>query len=63
MYSLEEVYQNWPMAEDPEEHARRMQDFLDQGATRILVHSSGQQYQQRVVDFHGSEELPLLRSW
>ncbi len=36
-YSLEEVYQNWPMGEDPKEHARKMQDFLDQGATRIFI--------------------------
>jgi len=37
MYSLEEVYQNWPMAEDSEEHARRMQDFLDQDAPRAYL--------------------------
>ncbi len=61
MFSLEEVYQNWPMGEDAETHVEALQGFLDSGATRLFVHS-GQQDQQRVIDFYGSEVLPQLRS-
>jgi F420-dependent hydroxymycolic acid dehydrogenase len=60
-YSLEDVYETWSVGEDPEEHAQRMQDLLDVGATRIFI-LSGQQDQPRLIDFYGSEVLPLLRS-
>jgi F420-dependent hydroxymycolic acid dehydrogenase len=60
-YSLEDVYEGWSVGDDPEEHARRMQDLLDAGATRIFI-LSGQQDQTRLIDFYGSEVLPRLRS-
>ncbi|MDF2703789.1 MAG: F420-dependent glucose-6-phosphate dehydrogenase Fgd2 [Rubrobacteraceae bacterium] len=59
-YSLEDVYEGWSVGEDPEKHARRMQDVLDAGATRIFI-LSGQQDQRRLIDFYGSEVLPRLR--
>ena len=59
-YSLEDVYEGWSMGEDPEEHAHRMQNILDAGATRIFI-LSGQRDQRRLIDFYGSEVLPRLR--
>lgn len=59
-YSLEDVYEAWSVGEDPGEHAQRMQNLLDAGATRIFI-LSGQQDQKRLIDFYGSEVLPRLR--
>lgn len=60
-FALEDVYGNWAYDEDPEEHAQKMQDLLDAGATRVFVQSP-QRGQRRFIDFYGSQVLPLLRS-
>ena len=61
LFSLQDVYKNWPVGEDPEEHAHKMQDLLDAGAARLFIQSP-QRDQRRATDFYGSEVLPRLRS-
>jgi alkanesulfonate monooxygenase SsuD/methylene tetrahydromethanopterin reductase-like flavin-dependent oxidoreductase (luciferase family) len=39
LFSLEDVYKNWPVGENPEEHAQKMQDLLDAGAARLFIQS------------------------
>lgn len=58
--SLEDVYKNWLVSDDPDEHAQSIQKLLDGGVTQVYVHS-GQFDQQRVIDFYGNEVLPRLR--
>jgi TAT-translocated FGD2 family F420-dependent dehydrogenase len=57
--SLEDVYKNWLVSDDPEEHAQSIQQLIDAGVTQVYVHS-GQYDQQRVIDFYGKEVLPRL---
>lgn len=57
---LEEVYQDWPVSEDPEVHAQAMQELLDSGATHVYIHG-GQEDQRKVIQFYGEQVLPLLR--
>lgn len=58
---LEEVYQDWPISEDPAVHQQALRQVLDAGATHVYVHS-GQQDQRKVIEFYGSEVLPALRA-
>lgn len=58
--SLEEVYSQWIVSEDPEEHAAGLKKLLDVGVTHLFVHS-GQYDQQKVIDFYSREVLPRLR--
>jgi TAT-translocated FGD2 family F420-dependent dehydrogenase len=58
--TLEEVYSNWTVSEDPEEHARAIERYYEAGVTDVFVHS-GQEDQARVIDFFGAKVLPLLR--
>jgi hypothetical protein len=58
--SLEDVYRNWVVSEDPQVHAQAIQKLLDRGATNVFIHS-GQSDQQRVIGFYAHEVLPQLR--
>jgi coenzyme F420-dependent glucose-6-phosphate dehydrogenase len=58
--SLEEVYSRWTVSEDPEEHARAIEDYFKAGVTDVFIHS-GQEDQARVIDFFGNRVLPLIR--
>ncbi len=57
---LDQVYSQWIVSEDPEEHAGRIRELLDAGATHIYVHD-GQNNQRRCIEFFGNNVLPLLR--
>ncbi len=57
---LDQVYRQWIVSEDPEEHAGRIRELLDVGATHIYVHD-GQNNQRRCIEFFGNNVLPLLR--
>ena len=56
----EQVTQSWPIGEDPAVHVQAIQKVLDAGATHVYIHS-GEEDQQRVIDFNGSQVLPRLR--
>lgn len=58
--SLEDVYSQWVVSEDPREHASAIRELLDAGVDQVYVHS-GQMDQQRVIEFYGEKVLPLLQ--
>ena len=58
--SLEQVYGQWVVSDDPDSHVRAVQQLFDQGATDVFIHS-GQADQQRVIDFYAKQVLPKLR--
>jgi TAT-translocated FGD2 family F420-dependent dehydrogenase len=58
--SLEDVYRNWVVGDDPEQHAEALERLRDAGATDVYIHS-GQRDQRRVIDFYGNHVLPRLR--
>lgn len=58
--SEKDVYSQWIVSEDPDEHAAGLQKLLDVGVTHLFVHS-GQHDQQRVIDFYSREVLPRMR--
>ncbi|WP_207757557.1 F420-dependent hydroxymycolic acid dehydrogenase [Nonomuraea cypriaca] len=55
-WTLPQVYQSWPRGTDPETHIKALQRIVDAGGTPF-VHS-GQNDQQRVIDFYAREVLP-----
>lgn len=57
---LEDVYKGWVVSDDPEAHARSIQELIDGGVTDVYIHS-GQHDQGRVIDFYGREVLPRVR--
>lgn len=57
---LEEVYQDWPIGEDPAPHVEGITELLRAGASHVYIHS-GQQDQRKVIEFYGSEVLPRVR--
>ncbi len=58
--TLEQVYNTWPVSEDPQVHLAALERYFAAGVTDIIVHS-GQQDQERVIRFYGEQVLPLLR--
>jgi F420-dependent hydroxymycolic acid dehydrogenase len=58
--SLEQVYGQWVVSEDPATHLHAIQHLFEQGATDVFIHS-GQPDQRRVIDFYAKQVLPNLR--
>jgi TAT-translocated FGD2 family F420-dependent dehydrogenase len=58
--SLEQVYRNWTVSNDPEVHVQAIRDLLAAGVRQVFVHAP-QQDQARVIDFYGRLVLPRLR--
>ncbi len=58
--SLEQVYGNWTVSNDPQKHIQALQHLLDLGASHIVVHSP-QGNQRQVIDFFGREVLPQVQ--
>ena len=60
--SLEEVYEEWTISEDPYEHAGALTKLFDQGVSQVYVHSA-QADQKKVIEFYGKQVLPLVREY
>jgi len=58
---LEEVYNNWTISEDPQDHAKAIKALFDGGVTQVYIHS-GQTDQKKVIDFYSKQVLPLVRA-
>jgi TAT-translocated FGD2 family F420-dependent dehydrogenase len=56
---LPKVYGNWTVSTNPDAHVQAIKKLFDSGVTIVNVHS-GQQDQQKVIDFYGKEVLPRL---
>jgi coenzyme F420-dependent glucose-6-phosphate dehydrogenase len=57
---MQELMKEWTISTDPDEHAKKLSELFQNGATEVHIHS-GQQDQRRVIEFYGSEVLPRLR--
>jgi coenzyme F420-dependent glucose-6-phosphate dehydrogenase len=57
---LEQVYADWVISTDPDQHVKKLQEAFAGGATEVHIHS-GQPDQRRVIEFYGKEVLPRLR--
>jgi F420-dependent hydroxymycolic acid dehydrogenase len=58
--SLEQVYGNWVVSDDPKRHFEAIQRLFELGATDVFIHS-GQPDQHRVIDLYGKQVLKQLR--
>jgi TAT-translocated FGD2 family F420-dependent dehydrogenase len=58
---LEQVYSEWPIGTDPAVHIAAVTKLFDSGATIVNIHS-GQNDQQKVIDFYGRSVLPKFRT-
>jgi TAT-translocated FGD2 family F420-dependent dehydrogenase len=57
---LEKVYGDWPVSTDPAIHTRTVTGLFDSGASIVNIHS-GQEDQERVIEFYGKEVLPRIK--
>jgi F420-dependent hydroxymycolic acid dehydrogenase len=57
---LEKAMESWVAGADPETHIQAIQKLIDGGVTHIYIHS-GQDDQERVIDFYGREVLPRVQ--
>ncbi len=57
---LEDVHTRWTVSEDPEVHAQAIEEYFKAGVTDVMIHS-GQDDQERVIEFFGKQVLPLVR--
>lgn len=57
---LEQVYSEWPISTDPNVHLKKITELFDSGVTIVNIHS-GQEDQERVIQFYGKEVVPKLR--
>jgi TAT-translocated FGD2 family F420-dependent dehydrogenase len=57
---LEKVYGDWPVSTDPAVHVKAISELFDSGATIVNIHS-GQEDQERVIEFYGKEVLPRIK--
>lgn len=57
--SAYDVWRNWTVSLDPNEHVQNIRKHWDAGVDEVWVHS-GQQDQARVIEFYGSQVLPKL---
>ncbi len=58
--TLEKVYNMWTVSEDPQVHADALEQYFQAGITHVFLHS-GQNDQARMIDFVGTQVLPLVR--
>ena len=54
---LQQIIADWPVGTDPEIHIAAIKRLFDSGATIVNIHS-GQQNQQKVIEFYGKSVLP-----
>jgi len=54
------VHTRWTVSEDPEVHAQAIEEYFKAGVTDVMIHS-GQDDQERVIEFFGKQVLPLVR--
>jgi len=57
---LPKVYGDWTVSSEPAAHVKAVTELFDSGVTIVNVHS-GQSDQQKVIEFYGTEVLPVLR--
>jgi F420-dependent hydroxymycolic acid dehydrogenase len=57
---LNQVYADWVVSTDPDQHVKKLEEAFAGGATEVHIHS-GQPDQRKVIDFYGKEVLPRLR--
>jgi TAT-translocated FGD2 family F420-dependent dehydrogenase len=55
--SLDEAMKDWVVGGDPEVHIKAIHKLVAGGVTHIYIHS-GQESQERVIEFYGREVLP-----
>ena len=58
---LKDVYKNWTVSTDPNEHAKAIKKLYQAGVSHVQVHSP-QADQSAFIKFYGDKVLPLLRS-
>jgi TAT-translocated FGD2 family F420-dependent dehydrogenase len=58
---IEIVMEGWPISTDPSAHIEKIQQLFDSGATIVNIHT-GQEDQQRVIDFYGRQVLPHFQA-
>jgi TAT-translocated FGD2 family F420-dependent dehydrogenase len=58
---LEQVYADWPVSTDPNVHIKAVNELFESGATIANIHT-GQEDQEKVIQFYGREVIPKLRS-
>jgi F420-dependent hydroxymycolic acid dehydrogenase len=56
---LEQVYDQWLISADPEQHLQKITELFQSGATIVNIHS-GQPDQQHVIEFYGRQVIPQL---
>jgi F420-dependent hydroxymycolic acid dehydrogenase len=57
---LEQVYADWPTSTDPNVHIKAVNELFESGATIANIHT-GQDDQEKVIQFYGKEVIPKLR--
>jgi F420-dependent hydroxymycolic acid dehydrogenase len=57
---IEQVYEKWPISENPDDHIQGIRKLVESGVTHVMIHSP-QGDQARVIDFYGKQVLPRLR--
>jgi F420-dependent hydroxymycolic acid dehydrogenase len=58
---LPDVYANWTVSADPQDHIRQIRQLFDSGVSIVNIHS-GQPDQQKVLDFYAQHVLPVVKS-
>jgi F420-dependent hydroxymycolic acid dehydrogenase len=58
--SLEQVYEQWTISTDADEHIEKIAELFQGGATIVNIHS-GQPDQQSLIDFYGAKVIPQWR--
>src|SRR5581483_3072582 len=58
---LQQVYQDWPVGNDPNVHIKVVNELFQSGATIVNIHT-GQPDQKKVINFYGREVLPKVRN-
>jgi TAT-translocated FGD2 family F420-dependent dehydrogenase len=57
---LQDVYKNWTISFDPNDHVKALKKIYDTGVTHVVINSH-QADQSKVIDFYGKQVLPLLK--
>lgn len=57
---LEQVYADWPVSTDANVHIKAVNELFESGVTICNIHT-GQEDQEKVIQFYGKEVIPKLR--
>lgn len=57
---LDQVYSEWPISTNANDHLKKVNELFESGATIVNIHT-GQADQERVIEFYGKEVLPKLK--